>query len=102
MQKLKFRKFLNLKKNILLFVKKQYYYNYFKFIIKNKFFNKQLKIFFLYYYSIWIFYSFTIQKNICFKTYYSKSINTFLKLNRMQASEYLSKLVLPGIHLLNW
>jgi hypothetical protein len=75
-------------------------YKFFKFIFFSSLFSTQIKIFMLYYFHIFfVTSSLTRHKNMCFKTSYKRSVNTFLKLNRLQAIEQISQLKLPGFSL---
>jgi len=85
------------------FRKNLLHYNFLKFLLHSKILTTQVQIFIFYYFTVFFnLTSLTTHKNICFNTYYKKSVNTFLKLNRLQAIKQISKLKLPGFSLAKW
>lgn len=74
-----------------------------KIILKCKYLEKQFKILAIFYLiNILKTSSITKHKNICLLSSWKKSVNTYVKLNRMMFLENSSRLYIPGIITAKW
>jgi len=86
-----------------IFLRSENFYIFLKFLIKNKYINKQTKVLAIFYLvSYYKKQSKTRLSNICLYSGHRRSVNTFNSLNRMSILEYSNKLLLPGFQKAYW
>jgi ribosomal protein S14 len=91
------RKILREYINRKMFLRSESFYVFLKFLLKNKYINKQTRVLAIFYLvSYYKKQSKTRLSHICLYSGNRRSVNTFLCLNRMSVLEYSNKLLLPG------
>jgi ribosomal protein S14 len=86
-----------------MFLRSEFFYIFLKFLLKNRFINKQTRVLAIFYLvSYYKKQSKTRLSNICLYSGHRRSVNTSLSLNRMSVLEYSNKLLLPGFQKAYW
>lgn len=100
---LKHRKIMKEYLNRRLFLRTELFYIFLKFLLKNKYINKQTRVLAIFYLvSYYKKQSKTRVSNICLYSGNRRSVNTFTGLNRMSVLEYSNKSLLPGFQKAYW
>jgi len=85
------------------FYRSEFYYIILKFLIRNKYVSKQVRVLAIFYLiNFFNKQSYTRSANICLYSGHRRSVNSSLNLNRMSILDFSNKLLFPGFQKTYW